>query len=493
MKTFVPAVGVAAIIVWGAGLFAEDLARGLWGASVIAAIVLNRRKQSLEAPSWVAPVFCGLLIALPIVVLVHGWSRVLAGRMGIDFALFSQCVHGIATTGVPTTSLLGTEPVNFFTHHFAPVLYAPGALAALGVAAPLALLVVHALSFAVSLGGLVVAARKLGLTPFVSVGWALVVGLSPNVRPEMLWGVHDEVLSVPFVIWAFVALLDRRPFLSMLLVLASTVGKESYFALPPLWLLIVWRWERPSRRTILVCLAIALFSVFAGAFYVFGQPLWANKAFDHLEKLAPTAATLISTLGARVGFVSSFFIWLLLLPLTSSRARLVSLAALPFIGLGLVAEDTEMYRFTGYHSIVPHMLLGLAGAVGLSESRSSVVQWLHRQAPTVLIAGLVCFQLSWNARGLWKPVREAAIQRWYPAPELASLPRDELVAVDPAAALVMLDHRVIRIFVAEERQLSVRRVVARPEGWELPGPFLRETHVACAQDSSWLSWCPKSP
>ncbi len=87
--------------------------------------------------------------------------------------------------------------------------------------------------------------------------------------------------------------------------------------------------------------------------------------------------------------------------------------------------------------------------------------------------------------------REAATQRWYPAPELASLPRDELIAVDPAAALVTLDHRVVRVFLAEERQLSVRRVVARPEGWELPGPFLRNTHVACAQDSSWLSWCPR--
>lgn len=460
---------------------------------MVAAIVLSRRKQPLEAPSWLAPVFGGLLIALPIVVFAHGWSRVLAGRMGIDFALFSQCVHGIATTGVPTTTLLGPEPINFFTHHFAPVLYAPGTLAALGVAAPLALLVIHALSFAASLGGLVVAARKLGLTPFVSVGWALVVGLSPNVRPEMLWGVHDEVLSVPFVIWAFVALLDKRPVLSILLVLSSAIGKESYFALPPLWLLVVWRWERPSRRSMMVCSVIALISVFAGSFYVFGQPLWADKSFDHLEKLAPAAATLFSTLGARVGFLSSFFVWLLFLPLVSSRARLVSLAALPFIGLGLVAEDTEMYRFTGYHSIVPHMLLGLAGAVGLAESRSSVVQWVHRQAPTVLISVLVCLQLSWNARSLWKPAREAATQRWYPAPELTSLPRDELVAVDPAAALVMLDHRVVRVFLAEERQLSVRRVVARPEGWELPGPFLRETHVACAQDSSWLSWCPKPP
>lgn len=493
MKALIPAAGVAAILVWGAGLFAEDLARGLLGASVIAAIVLSRRQQQFEAPSWVAPVFGGLLIALPIVVLAHGWSRVLAGRMGIDFALFSQCVHGIATTGVPTTSLLGAEPINFFTHHFAPVLYAPGALTALGVAAPLALLIVHALAFAASLGGLVVAARKLGLTPFVSVSWALVVGLSPNVRPEMLWGVHDEVLSVPFVIWGFVALLDKRPVLSMLLVLASAVGKESYFALPALWLLIVWRWDRPSRRTVMVCSAITLFSMLAGALYVFGQPLWANKSFDHLEKLAPTAATLFSTLGARIGFVSSFFVWLLFLPLVSPRARLVSLAALPFIGLGLVAEDTEMYRFTGYHSIVPHMLLGLSGAVGLAESRSSIVQWFHRQAPTVFVAGLVCLQLSWNARSLWKPAREAATQRWYPAPSLTSLPRDELVAVDPAAALVMLDHRVIRTFVAEERQLSVRRVVARPEGWELPGPFLRETHVACAQDSSWLSWCPKPP
>ena len=489
---FVPAVGVAAILVWGAGLFAEDVARALLGVSIVSAVVLSRRHQQLEAPSWLALVFGGLLIALPIVIFAHGWSRVLAGRMGVDFALFSQCVHGIAKTGMPTTSLLGAEPINFFTHHFAPVLYAPGALAALGVDAPLALLIVHALSFAVSLGGLLVAARKLGLTPFVSVGWALIVGLSPNVRPEMLWGVHDEVLSVPFVIWGFVALISKRPVLSMLLVLASAVGKESYFALPPIWLLIVWRWERPSRRTMMLCAAIALFSVFTGAFYVFGQPLWADKSFDHLEKLAPTAATLLSTAGARVGFLVSFLGWFLFLPIASPRARLVALAALPFIGLGLVAEDTEMYRFTGYHSIVPQLVLGLSGAIALAESRSFLVQWLRRQAPMVLVSGLVCLQLSWNARSLWKPAREAASQRWYPAPALTSLPRDELVAVDPAAALVMLDHRVVRIFVAEEQRLVVSRVAARPEGWEPPGPFLRETHAACAS-GPWLILCQPTP
>ena len=482
LGAFTLALPVVAILFWASGQFAEDLSRVLLGIVVVIAVWA----RTITAPSWAAPAFRALLCATPMLVLAHGWSRVLAGRMGIDFALFSQCVHSISTTGLPMTSLLGLEPVNFLTHHFAPILYLPGALAFVGVDAPLALLLAQAIAFAASLLGLHVAARRLGLGELESAAWTLVIALSPNVRPELLWGVHDEVLSVPFVIWGFVALLSGRPVLSMVLVLASALGKESYFALAPLWCFVVWRWTRPPARVLIWCGVIAAISIAGGAFYVFGQPIWADKPFDHFGKLAPTAATLGSTLGARGLFLLSFFAGVFFLPLLSARARLLCLIAAPFIGLGLIAEDTEMYRLTGYHSIVPQVLLGLAGAVGLADAGPR----LKRVVP-LLLAALLLLQLSWNARSLWKPAREAVAQRWYPAPQLSALPRDELIAVDPAAALVLFDHRVVRVFTAEEQNVPVSRVVARPEGWELPGPKLNSTHVPCALVEPWLTLCPK--
>lgn len=232
------------ILVWGSGLFAEDVARVLLGFLVVAGVVLWRREMPSLPPAatWL---FRGLLLALPVIVLAHGWSRVLAGRMGDDFALFTQAVHGVATSGVPTTSLLGPEPVNFLTHHFAPILFVPGALTFLGVDAPFALLLVQALALGATLLGLHSAARRLGLGASEAAAWTLVLALCPNVRPELLWGVHDEVLTVPFVVWGVVALLSGRPVLSMALMVASALGKESYFAVAPLWLFIVWRWTSP--------------------------------------------------------------------------------------------------------------------------------------------------------------------------------------------------------------------------------------------------------
>lgn len=473
---------IVAILFWGSGQFAEDLSRVLLGVIIVAAVA----SRSIVFPSWASMVFRGLLVAMPLVVLVHGWSRVLAGRMGVDFALFSQCVQSISTTGLPTTSLLGIEPVNFLTHHFAPILYLPGALTFVGVDAPLSLLLVQAIAFGASLLGLHVAARRLGLGEMESAAWSLVIALSPNVRPELLWGVHDEVLSVPFVIWGLVALLSGRPVLSTLLMLSSALGKESYFALAPLWCFVVWRWSRPPARVLVWCCVVGALSIAGGAFYVFGQPIWADKPFDHFGKLAPAASTLLATFGARGLFLFSFFGWLGFLPLMSARSRLLCLLAAPFIGLGLIAEDTEMYRFTGYHSIVPQLLLGLAGAVGLADAGPRVKRFVP-----VLLAALLCLQLSWNARSLWKPAREAVAYRWYPAPELSSLPKDELIAVDPAAALVLLDHRIVRVFTAEEQQLPVSRVIARPEGWELPGPALTSTHVPCSLAEPWLTLCAK--
>lgn len=217
---------------------------------------------------------------------------------------------------------------------------------------------------------------------------------------------------------------------------------------------------------------------------MFGQPLWADKPFDHFDKVAGGAWS--SSLGARALFFVSFFAWLGFLPLSSARARLLCLVAAPFIALGLVASDPELYRFTGYHSVVPQLLLGLAGAVGLADAGPRL-----RRATPLLLSALLCLQLSWNARGLWKPAREAMEQTWYPAPQLALLPKDERLAVDPAAALSLLDHRVVRVFTAEEQRLDVGRVIARPGGWEQPGPWLESSHAPCPLAEPWRTWCPR--
>lgn len=471
---------------WAAGQFAEDLARVFAGMLVLVAIVMSRRGETSSFPTWAAPLLSSFLISLPFLFFAHGWSRVLAGRMGVDFAIFTQSVHSIATVGLPSTSLLGPEPVAFLTHHFAPILYVPGALAFVGMAPPLALLLAQAIAVAASLLGIRVAAQQVGLTKLEATALTLAVGLGANVRPELLWGVHDEVLSVPFAIWAVVALLRGQPRLSMVLMLLSALGKESYFALPPVWCFIVWRWSRPSRSVLLTCALLAGCSVAAGAFYVFGQPLWADKPFDHFDKLAPAASGLALTIGPRALFVFSFFGWLLMLPLVSARSRLLSLLPAPFIALGLVANDPEMYRFTGYHSIVPQLLLGLAAGVGLADSGPK----LRRVAP-IMLSALICLSLSWNARSLWKAAREASEHRWYPDATLSAVPKDVAIAADPAAALVLLDHRVVRLFTAETFQLPVGLVVARPDGWEKPGPPLESTYSPCSTAPPWLTLCPK--
>ncbi len=477
-------IGLAPLGLWLAGGFAEDVARVALGLVVVGALVLRKQLELAELPRWSSWLFLGCAATMVPVFLVHGWTRVLAGRMGVDFALFTQCVHSIATTGVPTTSLLGDAPVNFLTHHFAPILYLPGALAAVGVRAPLALLLAQAIAFAFVLAGVYAGARGLGLQAPVAAAWTLIVSVCPNLRPELLWGVHDEVLSLPFAVWAIVALIRRRPVLSMVLMVASASGKESFFAIGPLWLVVLVLWGGSTRRQLLIAALLAFAGVAAGAFYVWGQPLWAGKTFDHLGRVGAEPSTIFPTFGARVSFAVSFLLWLGFLPLFSRRARLLAVSALPFIGLGLVASDTELYRFGGYHSIVPQSLLALAGAAGLADLRPNLRRWTP-----IVLAALICAQLSWNARGLWRPAREASTAQWYPAPELARLPKDVVIAADPAAALALLDHRVVRVFTAEEQRLSVEVVVARPDGWEPPGPFLMENARACPGFGSWITLC----
>ena len=459
-----------------------DVARVCAGVLVLAAIAT--RKSPPELSRWFERAALVLLALVPLAVAVHQSVRVVAGLQGVDFAIFTQATHAIARTGVPTTTLLFDEPINFLTHHFAPVLYVPGLVTWLGVPAPFALIGCYALCLGLALAALRRFCLGAGLNPALATAWTLVVVLSQSMRPELLWGVHDEIFALPLVGWSLVLLQERKWLPSLLLAAACVVAKESFFAFPLFWTALAWLHGRPPRRVMITALILSAAWVLAGAMYVFGQPLWSGREFDHLDKFELKALSNPEYLGARLGFLAALLVPLLAFPLRGRAALTWCLPALPFLALCLLSSDPEMFRPTGYHATIPAFLFGFAGAVGLKASEGRAL------SSRLVVLALLAAQLGYGAVSLWLPLRQARAVSWYPAPELSAIPTDQWVAADPAAVLGLLDHpKVTRLWRAPTAKQPPQVLVFKPGGWEEPPAELTARYPPCHAVSRWSVRC----
>ncbi|MDP1823680.1 MAG: DUF2079 domain-containing protein [Archangium sp.] len=501
LKRALPFLGLLPVALYLMGVYPVYVARVTVG--VVGLITLATWRSPPEFTPWLERAARVLLVLVPFAVAFHQVTRVVAGMMGVDFAIFTQASHAIARTGVPTTTLLFDEPVNFLSHHFAPVLYLPGLVTWLGVPAPYALIACYALSFGLALWALRRFCIGAGLPAATATLWTLVVALSPSIRPEILWGVHDEIFALPLAGWSLVLLQERRWWPSLALAASTVVAKESFFMFPFVWCVLAWTLQRspdpliPSGvegrgrngpldsargERIVIAGTVALVWLAAGGVYVLGHPWWSGREFDHLNRFA------LSALGTgtedRVLFVAALLGPLLAFPLRSRSALLWCLPALPFIALCLLSSDPEMFRPTGYHATIPAYLLGFAGAVGL---KSTGGKWLSSQ---MVVMTLLAAQLSWEVTALRLPLRLALAAQWYPAPELALLPKDQVVAADPAAVLSLLDHPgVKRLWRVPLSQQHPGVLVFKPDGWETPGADVAAGYAPCLPSGRWTVLC----
>ena len=483
MLGVVPFIGILPVAIWLLGVFPMDLARACAGLMLL--VALGSRKRAWELTPRFGGAALVLLGLVPIAIAFHQAARVVAGLQGLDFAIFAQAAHSIATTGVPTTTLLFDQPVNFLTHHFAPVLYFPGLVTWLGVPAPFALIACYAVSFGAALWALRRFCIGAGLSSMLSTVWTLTVALAPTIRPEMLWGVHDEIFALPLLGWSLVLLQQRRWLSSLALVAMCAVAKESFFVLPLFWLALAWMVERPPPRVTVIALIVSGVWLALALMYVFGQPLWSGRDFDHLNKFEWSALWGKEALRGRVLFAAALLLPFLGLPLWSTAGLRWTLPALPFIGLCLLSSDPEMYRPSGYHAAVPAFALGFAGAISLQASQG---RWF---ASPVMVLALLAAQLSYDATSLWLPVRSAQRTQWYPAPVLLrQVPRNLQVAADPAAALALLDHpHVTRLWRAGLSASPPPILIFKPDGWEQPPPELAGRYAVCPYKSQWSALC----
>lgn len=470
------AIGLVPVAIWLLGVFPMDVARVCAGLALVGVFAVHPNSSQ---PRWIERITFVLLLLVPAAIAAHLLIRLAAGLHGIDFAIFSQVVHSIANTGQATTSLLFAQPVNFLSHHFAPVLYAPGFVAALGVPAPVALVIASCASLLSALLALRRFCMLNGLQASSANAWALATALSVSVRPEMLWGVHDEVLALAFLGWSLVFLQQGHLGRSLLLLLLCSTAKESFFLVPPFWLVLALLERRTWGRWGMVCGLVALCWPLLGAAYVVAQPWLSGREFDHLNKFDWAFMQEHPLVRERLLFAVIPFLSLAFFPVFTKRAARWCLLGVPLFGLCLISSDPEMFRPTGYHAILPAVLIAFAGAVGL---QSSAGQWLSSRGG---IWVLVALQLSFGATSLWLPWKRVQSPAWYPAPELARLVEGHSVAADPAGVLVVLGSATPQRLWSVRAEDPPEFVVAKPDGYEPIPPWMDGQYTTVEVPPGW--------
>jgi uncharacterized membrane protein len=491
---------LAGPVLWLAGLFVFDAVRIAAGLMLVA-LVANPRLRSagpLELPRAHRLVVAGVAVAYLGLLLAHQLAKVKLGRHGIDFAIFTQVVDSIPRRGAPLTSLLGLEWRNFLSHHFVPFLYLPAALTFAGLSAPTATILVHVVSVAVGFLALFLIFQQVGLSPSSAIALLLVAMLNPALRPELFWGIHDEIYALAFVGLAFLFWLRGRFLACALMLCLGATTKESFFLFMVSFsgvAVVFHRAFHPAERLgaarrVFVPLALLGLAGFVGYFFL--QPLLLGKQFDHLNKLA-TLETLLSprVLGQKLLFTGAVLLPSLGLGLFTGRGRAVLATALPFLGIIWVSGDPEMYRPLGYYGVVTSFIAFIAAAVSLVALAPRWRDFLQ-SAPALLFLGWLGLSLGTHlpARDLYRSLGDDSLD----AAHLAWIPDGARVIADPAATLALLrTAQPVRLYAAgiQPEPPAFDYLVFNPKGWEPLPPSLEQLTEPCHPSGAWQVRCPK--
>ncbi len=484
---------------WLAGVWIFDAVRVIAGCALLALLFAPRVR------SWIAPdigrgciaIIAAWVVAYFSLLVAHMLARLHLGMQGIDFAVFSQVIDSIGRYGTPTGSLAAQAHLdNFLWHHFCPVLYAPGLLAAIGVSAPVAGVLVHAGGAAIGFGALFATARRtLGST--VASGIVVAALLSSSVRPELFWGLHDETFAIAFVGLALLAWLRGHFGVAAVAALFTGTCKESFFPFMAWFaiLALVFHGEfHPpesigrARWAFGPLIPLGLLATLA---YFFLQPQLVGKSFDHFDKLA-SFDVLVSprVLAEKLLYLGSVLIGSCGLGLLTKKGRIVLATALPLLGIVAISGYSEMWRPFGYYALIPSFIGYFAAVVSLDTLRVRVPALVS--VPAVIFA--VSLSLSFTANLPLRDVISAAAEDGFSPTHLAWIPPDADVVADPGAALALLRvGKLRRLYTVgqDSTPLPFDFVVFRPGGWEELPENLRLITTPCHPSGNWVVRCPR--
>jgi uncharacterized membrane protein len=494
VRRFIALVPMFLLLLWILGVNPKEVARVFLCVALVD-LALRRGQAMLGTSSrLVLRTFAVFpLVFVPLIALQQ-LARVYLGEHGIDFAIFTQVLRSIRDTGLPMTTLVAPEPVNFFSHHFTPFLLVLGWLSRFSFEPHVIGILWQALSIGFAVFFLFGFCLSLGLSRPVAGVFSALLCINPCFRSGVSWGIHDEVFALGFVGAAFYFWSKERFIASAASILALGLFKETFFIAGALGAAVAAvaetkRSKGASRVTGIYSL-VALIMTTAAICYFVVLPLYPKTfpmSFNASSRL-PGLANLFtpSFLWAKLRYLGAILLPLLGLPLLSRAGLSIWMCALPFWGASLISTFDEMHKAYNYYAVIPTYVGFFAAAATLRKRFPQTVS----PAPVVLaLCTSLAFSSGYNAnvvRPVISLIKQGPI---YPG-SLSFIPANRSVVASEFDSVFVLDkRRVVRLWIAERVPTSWDVILVRKNSREMPSAQLLRGADRCYEDSLWEGFC----
>jgi len=311
------------------------------------------------------------------------------------------------------------------------------------------------------------AGRTVGLKPRWAAGAAVLYLLQPTIAWQAWDSFHPEVLAIPLLLWAFVAMMrDRNGWALLAIVLVLLTKEDAGLAVAPLGLLMALRWKKRIGWLVAAAGVVA----FLVAFGVVLPTLSPSGSLLYTDRYAAIGT---GPLGIATGILTRpwvllegfrtmsqvAYVSMILLPLPIALlAPWALLATGPVLFANLLSAHYYQYDIRYHYSAFLIPLLTIAAVTGLARLVARRRPPAARHVMAWCLAAAVLGQLLFSPfplgprRNDWvgRPVNVSA------AREAVSLIPDDAVV---SASSVLLPH-----------------LSQRPEIYLFPTPFLRHDY-----------------
>lgn len=398
--------------------------------------------------------------------------------LAFDLGIFDQGTWLLSRFREPFVTVRG---LSLFADHTSGILFLVASLYWIWADARL-LIVVTGLALAAGGPLTFMAGRAVGLAPRWAAGAAVVYLLQPAIAWQAWDGFHPEVLAIPLLLWAFVALLrDRNGWALLAILLVLLTKEDAGLIVLPFGVLIALVWKKRIGWIIAASGLVA----FLVSFLVLLPALSPSDELLYTDRYATIGQ---GPIGIVTGIITRpwvllegfgnmsqvAYVAMLLLPvLAALLAPWVLLAGAPVLFANLLTAHHYQYDIRYHYTAFLIPLIAIASVMGLSR----IASWWRPQVATCVLAG--CLAAAIAGQVLFAPFPYGPRRHdWGGTPA-------ELHDLEAAVDLIPDD------VVVSASSVLLPHLAHRDEIYLFPTPFLRHNYGlqdAAMPDTSRVEW-----
>ncbi|MBS1495037.1 MAG: DUF2079 domain-containing protein [Bacteroidetes bacterium] len=391
---------------WIFGLHPNDAARTICGIILILLLIPKTReffKKPLALSNFQKNLLLIFIVLYPLVISVQHLLRMYLGGEGINVAYFTNVLNNFPQNKSLLLTLNKDVPYNHLLHHFSPIFYLPAALTLLGIPGYMSFVIFEL----IIISSVIIIFQKilshLGYSSTIKYIFIVLLLCNYSIRHSFNWSIEDEFFALPFIMVAYYYFLKKKPWLILLSLLISCTVKESIFLFSSAFCLMIvlmnFRDKTEFKKYNTLFISLGIMSLVCFALYIFGQPFFLGKTYDHLSKAGSVNSLFdFNTIKEKFLYLVFLLLPFLFFPLFYKKGWILNIPVLPFLFLSMVSSIPNLYNTMDYYSVIPSTIFAITTVINLKEFNIKFTNEVSRGLAIILIC--IAFFLSG-----WKPAK----------------------------------------------------------------------------------------